>query len=125
MPNATKEYSQIGLTTEVSTASNHRLIQLMLDKCLQHIITAKVSLIEKDVAKKCQSISKAMDIIGYLRVCLNFKDKEAVQLSKLLDSIYEYLERTLLHANMYNDASLLDEAKSRLQDIKSGWDKIK
>ncbi len=117
-------YNDIELSTDVMTASSHRLIQILINKCLQNMELAKIYIEKKDVIKKCQSISKAMYIINYLRACLNFKDKTTYELSTLLDSIYKFIEKELLDANMYNDFDHLNQAISLLTTIKSGWDGI-
>lgn len=124
MKQSTQEYQDIELNTEVMTASNHKLIQLLIDKCLSEMNLAQIYMETKDVQKKLKSISKAMDIIGYLRMCLRFDDKNAHDMATLLDSIYDYLERTLLQANMTNDVKFLDEARKILMNVKSGWDGI-
>ena len=124
MNNMLKSYSDIELDTEVLTASNHRLIQMLLNKCLQHIEQCKSAILSKDTLRKAQSISKSLDIIEYLRVCLNHQDPRTENLSKLLDSLYAYLQRQIAEANQRNDLQSLDLAAKILLDIKSGWDGI-
>lgn len=119
-----KEYEEIELNTEIMTASSHKLIQLLINKCMQEINTAQIHIENKDITKKLKSISKAMDIIGYLRMCLKFDDKNAHELALQLDAIYDYMERTLLQANIDNDVKLLNDAKRALVNIKEGWDGI-
>lgn len=117
-------YNEIELSSDVMTASSHRLIFLLLEKCLHHIKTAKVRLEKRDVAGKGKAISSAMDILDYLRICLNFRDKEALEISSQLDAIYAYLESILLRANIENETSLLDEAYKLLSTIKSAWEEM-
>lgn len=117
-------YSELGLETDVMSASSHRLIQLMLDKCLQNIELSKNYIITNDVPKKCQAISKSLDIVEYLRICLNHQDEKAQELATLLDSLYAYLQKNLVQANLKNDIQSLDEAKKVLLQIKEGWDGI-
>lgn len=124
MKRMNEAYNIIGVETDVMTASNHRLIQLLMDKCLQHIELSKMFIETKDVPSKSQSINKALDIIEYLRVCLNHNDERAKKLSSMLDGLYAYLQKNLLQANMNNDVSFLDEAKKILTTIKEGWDGI-
>lgn len=124
MNTAFQTYNEIELSTDVMTASSHRLIQLLFNKCLQNMELAKIYIEKKDILKKCQSISKAMYIINYLRACLNFKDKTAYELSTLLDSIYKFIEKELLEANLRNDIDFLNRAINLLSTIKAGWDGI-
>lgn len=124
MINANKAYSDIEISTDVLTASSHRLIQLMLDKCAQHIELTKTYIMVNDISKKAHSISKALDIVEYLRLCLNHDDEKAKELSALLDSLYAYMQENLMQANVTNNIKFLDEAKKVLMEIKSGWDGI-
>lgn len=117
-------YSDIELTSEISTASDHRLIQLLLDKCLQHIRLSKIYIVEKDITKKYHAINKAKDIVVYLRSCLNFENENAKELADLLDSLYQFLEISMLKAALKNDVTYLEQAEAVLFNIKSGWDGI-
>ena len=120
-----KEYSNIELSTEVLTATPHKQVELLLDKCLQHIHTAKRYISEKQMTQKHEAISKALDILTYLRSILNFKDKEATELSNTLSVIYASSEKNLAMANLKNDASFLDHVITVLTEIKTGWDGIR
>ena len=119
-----QEYAEISVTTDVMNATSHRLIQLLFEKCLLQMQLAKIHIQEGDVIKKCHAITKAMDIIGYLRMCLNQENKDTMELSKSLDLLYYFIERKLLDANIQNNADCLEQAKTVLASIKSGWDGI-
>lgn len=124
MKNLGQAYNDVGIESDVMSASGHRLIQLMLDKCLQHIELSKMYILANDIPKKAQSLAKAQDITDYLRLCLNHEDERAKKLSGMLDALYVYLQQNLIQANIKNDVSSLDEAKKILSDIKEGWDGI-
>lgn len=117
-------YEKINVETEIMDASPHRLIQISLEKCAQHIQMSRHYMEQKDIVKKCQSISKAMDIAAYLRHILNKEDTEASKLSDKLEVVYSYIDRQLLMANMKNDPQYLDAALHSLMIIKSAWDEI-
>jgi flagellar protein FliS len=117
-------YNEIAAETEVLDANPHRLIQLMLDRCLQQMQLAKHFMGRKEINKKCEAIAKAHDIIIHLRAALNHNDKEVKQLSEKLNIVYEYIEKCLFKSNLKNDASLLDDAISKLMPIKTSWDHI-
>lgn len=121
---AYQTYHEIDLSTDVMSASSHRLIQLLLEKCLQNIELAKSYMSADDVVKKCQSISKSMYIVNYLRACLNFKVESALDLSERLELLYFFVERRLLLANSQNKIEYLNEATQVIAIIKSGWDGI-
>lgn len=119
-----EEYRDIELNTEIMTASKHRQIQMLFDKCFQQIYSAKIFLAENNVSKKLKSVANALDIIGYLRCCLNFTDPKALEMSNLLNSLYAYSEKKLVLGNLKNDPTFFDQALSVLSEIKTGWDGI-
>ncbi|RDI39952.1 flagellar export chaperone FliS [Aquicella lusitana] len=117
-------YSEIEITTEVMSASRHRLIQMLFEKCLQQIQLAKAFVSSNEMDNRNNCIKKANEIILYLRACLNFQEKSAVDLANLLDSNYVFIEKCLLNAMLKNDEAYLDIALIVINNIKSGWDEI-
>jgi flagellar protein FliS len=124
MINSHQIYSDIEVNSDVTTASSHRLIQLLFNKCIEQIQFAKSSIVNKDVNKKYYSISKAVDIINYLRFCLNKEDTSADEMVNLLTGIYVFLESHLMQGSLKNDTEYLDQVINILTSIKSGWDEI-
>jgi flagellar protein FliS len=119
-----EEYSNIELSTEIMSASSHRQIQLLIEKCLQHIHSAKIYIKENQLTKKHEVIAKALDILVYMRSILNVEEKNAIALSTLLGTIYASSEKNLMIANLKNDPSYLDHVEVVLSEIKAGWDAI-
>lgn len=124
MNNPFQVYSDIELSSDIMTASNHRLIQLLFEKCLQQIQMAKMHIMNKDLKQKHQAISRAMDIVTYLRSILNVTDQHTQELAKLLDTVYEAVGKGLLYATLNDDVDYLDHAYKLLTTVKSGWDGI-
>lgn len=121
----TKIYEEIAIDTEVLEASPHRLIQMMLERCVQHINMSRHFMEANDIPKKCKAISKAMDIIAYLKLSLNMEEKAARELSERLDIVYTYIDKQLLTANLKNDPTYLNLALTHLMKIKNSWDAVK
>lgn len=119
-----KVYSEIEVNTEVMTASRHRLIQLLFNRCLEHIKTARASIHNKETSKKHKSVSKAMDIIYHLRSCLETSAEETKEISTLLTSIYDFFEKCLIKASLKNDLEYLGYVEMVLVSMKSAWDAI-
>src|SRR5579883_2896907 len=125
MNNNYQVYSDIELSTEVMAASSHRLVQLLLEKCLQQIYITKVAITEKQYNQKHKSIARIRDILNYLRECLNLNDEQTRAMSTLLDSLYVYIEKNIIKAALENDTQYLDQSYELLSTIKAGWDGIK
>lgn len=119
---AAQHYSSVKTHTNVLDASPHRLIQMLFEGCLERIAQAKGAMLQNQIARKGELISKAINIIGGLQGSLN--DKEGGDLAANLESLYDYIERRLLVANLENDPDILDECGRLLSELKSGWDAI-
>lgn len=117
-------YSDIGISTEVMSASSHRLIQLLFEKCMQQMQLAKEYIKNNERVNRNDSIAKANDIIIYLRSCLNIENESTKQFSAQLDSTYLIIQKCLLNAMLKNDIEYLELATMMLTNIKSGWDQI-
>ena len=117
-----KQYNQVGAQSGVESASPHRLIQMLLEGALDKINLAKGYMQRGEIALKGSHISWAISIIDGLRMSL---DKEAGgEMAENLDSLYEYMGRRLVEANLHDDVEILNEVSSLLLEIKSAWDAV-
>ncbi len=119
---AMQQYQRVGVQSEVFEASPHRLIQMLMQGGLERIAQAKGAIERGLLAERGELIGKAVSIVGGLREPLDHQ--VGGDLSKNLDSLYEYMMRRLIEANRENDATKLDEVANLLREIKSGWDAI-
>lgn len=117
-------YREIEASSEVLAASQHRQVQLLLEKCLQHMLNAKNAIQKTEYANKHYAISRATNILTYLRMCLNFQDPSALELSSQLDALYVFISKSLVTASLKNDARHIDQATDVLKMVKDGWDNI-
>ena len=116
-------YAKVGLETGVSSASPHKLIVMLYDGALAAILTAMTQMNAGNVQEKGKAISKAIRIIDDgLRASL---DKEAGgEIARNLDSLYDYMSRRLLEANIKNDVQILDEVRGLMADLRDTWNQI-
>ncbi|KVV05366.1 MULTISPECIES: flagellar export chaperone FliS [unclassified Pseudomonas] len=121
---ALRQYQKVNSHAQISEASPHRLIQMLMEGALDRMAQAKGALSRNDLPQKALLITKAIDIIIGLRQALDeekAEDKDALQ---QLDSLYEYMTVRLTQANAANDPELIDEVARLLITVKSGWDAI-
>ena len=121
---ALRQYQKVNSHAQISEASPHRLIQMLMEGALERMAQAKGAMARGDIAQKALLITKAIDIITGLRAGLreeNTDDKEAL---RQLDSLYEYMTKQLTLANAKNEPELIDEVARLLITVKSGWDAI-
>lgn len=121
---ALRQYQKVNSHAQISEASPHRLVQMLMEGGLDRMAQAKGALGRGDIAQKGLLIGKAVDIIGGLREGIDAekaKDDESLQ---QLDSLYAYMIQRLTNANLKNDAKIIDEVMGLLVTVKSGWDAI-
>lgn len=118
---ALKQYRQLGIESEVSHATPHRLIQMLFDGALSKLAEAQGALERGDLAIKGEALSRAISIIAGLRSSLDLSTGE---IAENLDRLYEYMNVRLLEASMQKDAQKISEVTQLLKTLKSGWDEI-
>jgi flagellar secretion chaperone FliS len=119
---ALSQYQQVNTGAAVEAASPHRLVQMLMEGCLQRLAEAKGALLRDDAAAKGVAIGKAINIVGGLQSSLN-KDQGGA-LPQQLDALYDYMQKRLLEANIKNSEAMLDEVASLMRTVKEGWDGI-
>jgi flagellar protein FliS len=119
---ALRQYQTVNTQAQVSDASPHRLIQMLMEGGLSRIAQAKGAMQHGQQAAKGELISKAIGIIGGLRAGLDLEQGGEIAVN--LDRLYEYMTARLIEANIGNDVTILDEVSGLLRNVKSGWDAI-
>lgn len=121
---ASKAYARVGVESGALAADPHKLISMLYQGALLAIAKAKNGMMCKNVAAKGAAISKAISIIDDgLNASLD--KKVGGELAQNLSSLYEYMGRRLLVANLNNDMAALDEVARLLNDLKGAWESIR
>jgi flagellar secretion chaperone FliS len=118
---ALKQYRQLGIESEVNTASSHRLIQMLFEGAISQLAAAQGALDRGDLATKGEALSRAISIIAGLRSSLDLSTGE---IAENLDRLYEYMNIRLFEASAQKDAQKIAEVSQLLKTLKSGWDEI-
>ena len=108
--------------TNVMTADPNRLVLMCYEGAIDNLKIVKQGLIEKDYERKGNAIKKAQDIIEELLCSLNFE--KGGDVAKGLDSLYNYMLRRLLDADIKRDIKAIDEVIGILDELKSAWEEI-
>ena len=119
---ALKQYQQIGTTITVDDASPHRLIQLLMEHALKRINFARGHMERGEIEKKGKAIGDAISVINGLQASLNHTVNK--RMSENFDSLYAYMMRRLLEANLNDDQTILSEVFGLLSELKEAWDAI-
>lgn len=116
-------YAQVGVESAVLSASPHQLVVLLFDGALSAMKKAIILIEQGDIPGKGQAISKAINIISNgLQSSLNHE--VGGDLAANLDSLYDYMTRRLLQANLHNDINAINEVVELLNNIADAWKEI-
>ena len=116
------QYKSVGVHADVESASPHRLIQMLMEGALEKINLAKGYVQRGEIALKASHISWAISIIDGLRMSMD-KDSGG-EIAQNLDSLYDYMGRRLVEANLHNNIEILNEVAGLLLEIKLAWDAV-
>ena len=123
MKRGVNAYANVGLETNVSAASPHTLIVMLYDGALVAVMKALAHMKAGNIAEKGKAVSHAIAIIDNgLRASLDRNAGGQIALS--LDSLYDYMSRQLLVANMQNKPEILEEVHRLLADLRGAWTTI-
>lgn len=113
-------YANIGLETEVLSASPERLITLLFNGAQAAIMKARLHMENNNTEGRGMAISKAIDIVDSgLKASVD--RKSGGELATNLVASYELIIRNLLLANLNNDPEKLALAEQLLVNIGSAW----
>lgn len=115
---AFKQYKR----SSIETAGKLDLIIMCYDKTILCLRQAKEHFKDNDIEKKALKIQKSLDIISELQISLNF-DKGG-EIAKGLDSLYSYLTKRIILADIQKDFVVFDECINILSELKSAWEGI-
>ncbi len=118
-----KAYANVSMETGVMAASPHRLIVMLFEGAMLQVTIATQSMKAGETAKRGKAVSRAIAFIETgLRTSLN--KQVGGELAMTLDSLYEYMGRRLLEANVNNTLEPLEEVYRLLGELKGAWEAI-
>lgn len=113
-------YANIGLETEVFSATPEQLIAMLLDGARTAVIKAKIHLQQEQIAERGAAISKAIDIIDSgLKGSVN-KEQGGEVANHLIQS-YELMIHHLTLANLHSDEKRLSTVEQMLDTLIEAW----
>lgn len=113
-------YRQMTVDTDALAASPHQLIVMLFDGALRMIDTAIMQIERSDIEGKGRSITKAVEIVGS-GLAASLDKARGGEIAHNLASLYDYIMRLLVDANISNDAARLSEARGLLAQMREAW----
>jgi len=108
--------------TEVVTADPGKLVLMCYEGAILQLKIAKTKYQEKKFEDKGQALIKAVDFIHELASSLDFEKGGLI--ARNLDSIYNYVTRRILQADVTKDLGGIDEVIGLLAELLSAWKEI-
>ncbi|WNN54650.1 flagellar export chaperone FliS (plasmid) [Hafnia alvei] len=122
-PYGSNAYAQVDLQSKLAGATPHQLITMLFDGAHNAILRANIYFTNGNIARRGEMLSKAINIIDNgLRASLNHDIDKSIAAD--LDSLYEYMSRTLLMANLQNDPTPLTHVDELLMKLATTWKEI-
>ncbi|RUR41384.1 flagellar export chaperone FliS [Vreelandella populi] len=116
-------YARVGVESGVMSADPHKLIVMLFEGAQTAIRAARIHMQAGNTSEKGKAVSKALDIINNgLAAALD--QEKGGDIAERLASLYDYIARLLLTANLRNDEESLNQAEQLLENIASAWREI-
>ena len=119
---AMQAYKEVHTDVAAEVADPHELVGMLFHGILDRLCTAEQGFENEDLKLRSESITKAQTILFGLRSTLDFS--KGGELSRLLDSLYDYCIRQLTRAHVGSDLAPVVEVKGLIGQISSAWDSI-
>lgn len=107
-------------TNAVQTASPGELTLMLYNGCLKFIAQAKKAIEDKDVEARNTNLLKAQKIIQELMVTLNME----YEVAKSMMTMYDYMYRRLVEANIKSDVTILEEVEGYVKEFRDTWKQV-
>ncbi len=107
------------LKTKIETASQPQLLVMLFDAAVKKLHTAKRAIGGRKIEEAHTNLVKVQKIFSELMVALDFD--MGGDLAKQLFSIYEFVHRRLVDANISQDTAIIDEVLPIVDQLREGW----
>ena len=122
MRGSLQAYKKVSVDSQLSAASPHRVVQMLMAGAIERLIQGKVAMEQGNIPVKGERLGKALDIIISLRSCLSMDD--GGEIASNLDQLYDFMITQVTLANQANNPQPIDDVIDIIREIKSAWDQI-
>ena len=107
------------LENSVNTASPAKLVEMLYQNSIERLEKTKSLIKNNNLSEANNQIIRVQDIITELNVSLDLK--AGGDISQNLRSLYNYMNRRLVEANIKKDLEILEEVKTMIKDLLDTW----
>ncbi|MEG6612758.1 flagellar export chaperone FliS [Pseudoclostridium thermosuccinogenes] len=101
----------------VYTATPEELTLMLYNGLVKFILQGINAIEEKNIKKASDCLIRCQDIITEFRATLDMN----YEISKSFDSIYDYMYRRLIDANIRKDKAILEEVLGYAKELRDTW----
>jgi len=101
----------------INTVSGEELTLMLYEGALKFTNQAIIAIENKNFEKANELILRVEDIIREFQITLDHD----YEISKYFDSMYEYIYRLLIDANIGKNVGILNEVKEYLREFRDSW----
>lgn len=117
LANPYQRYRQV----TVETASVAELVVLLYRRAVQLLEESEEAIAVADVPRAHARLVHTQEIVSELMASVNL---EAGELAHQLWSIYDYVQRRLIEANVRKDATIVREVRQFLTSLLEAWEQV-
>ena len=107
---------------EMRAATPSRLVVMLYDEAIGALQAAIAAATRGDIETRCNSVTAATEIVGYLYMNLDLE--QGGEVADNLGAIYAHIMHRLPRVNLYNDAETAEEAISLLEPLRESWNEL-
>ena len=104
-------------TNNINSATKEELTLMLYEGALKFTNQAITAIESKDSAKAHDLIMRVEDIVREFQITLDYN----YEISKYFDSMYDYMYRLLVDANLNKDTGPLIEVRDYLREFRDSW----
>ena len=106
--------------SKILTASPAELTMMLYEGAIRFGNLALMAIEKKNFGEANKNIIKAERIITELRTTLNFD----YPVARSFESVYDYIYRRLIEANIKKDPEILEEAIGYIREMRDTWKEV-
>ncbi len=119
---AIESYSTGSTASQAAVANRVELIQMLFDGLIDSLSAARGHIEHRAIEEKSKSLARASRIVVGLQAALDL-DKGG-DLATNLNELYGYIVRRLLHVNIHNDLTALEEVHGLISEVREVWRQV-
>ena len=119
---AIESYSTGSTASQAAVANRVELIQMLFDGLIDSLSSARGHIERQSIEEKSKCLTRASRILVGLQGALDFE--QGGDLATNLNELYGYIVRRLLHVNIHNDLTALEEVHGLISEVREAWRQV-